>query len=85
MWQEDRLKSALSAMERVMPQRAAADRYSLPRRTLRKHIQSGSTEKKLGRSTILSADLEEELSARIKRFADIGLPLTKKSDPVVHV
>ena len=62
MWEEDRLKSALSAMERGMSQRTAADRYGVPRRTVRNHniITSGSTEKKLGRSTVLSAALEEE-------------------------
>ena len=78
MWEEDRLKSALFALERGVSQRAAVDRYGVPRQTRRNHITSGSTEKNLGRSTILSAAVEEELKAGIKRFSDIGLPSTKK-------
>ena len=45
---------------------------------MRNHTTSGSTENMLGRYTILSPALEEELKARINRFADIGLPLTKQ-------
>ena len=45
---------------------------------MQNHNKCGSIENKLGRYTILSAALEEELKSRIKRFADIGLPLTKK-------
>ena len=49
----------------------------MTRRILRDHNTFGSSENKLGRSTTLSTGLEEELKARVKRFANIGLPFTK--------
>ncbi|KAJ2951388.1 hypothetical protein O0L34_g13531 [Tuta absoluta] len=56
----------------------AAARYNIPRRTLRNHLQSGSTERKLGRSAILPPEQEAGLVRRIVRLADIGVPLTPK-------
>ncbi|CAG9585539.1 unnamed protein product [Danaus chrysippus] len=56
----------------------AADRFNIPRRTLRNHLASGSTTRKLGRSSILTPEQEAELVRRIIRLADGGMPLTSK-------
>lgn len=78
-WTEDNLRAALAAIERgQLTQRAAAERYKIPRRTLRNHINFKSTIKRLGRSSILTIDQEKDLVQRIIRFAIIGVPVTPK-------
>lgn len=78
-WTEDNLRAALAAIERgQLTQRAVAERYNIPRRTLRNHINSKSTIKRLGRSSILTIDQEKDLVQRIIRFANIGVPVTPK-------
>ncbi|GFN95560.1 tigger transposable element-derived protein 6-like protein [Plakobranchus ocellatus] len=58
--------------------REASKQFGIPRRTLRNHISSGLTEKRLGRKPLLSDEEEQLLVDRIARFANIGLPLTAK-------
>lgn len=53
-------------------------KFNIPRRTLRNHLVSGNSTKIIGKTTILTKQLEEDLSQRIKRFAKLGVPLTPK-------
>lgn len=78
LWSETQLQDALAAVDRGMPVRTASVTFKIPRRTLRNHVSSGKTKKKLGRSSYLSPDQEKELCARIFRLADVGVPLTGK-------
>lgn len=78
-WTEEQLQNAMEAVsKRNFSQRKAATTYGIPRRTLRNHLKSGKTTKKYGRSSILSTTQENELVTRIKRLAQIGLPLSTK-------
>ncbi len=81
-WSEELLKAALDRVDpnsrNPLSVREAAKRYGIPRRTLRNHIKSGSQTKRFGRKGLLGPDVENELVARIKRFAAVGLPLTGK-------
>lgn len=57
---------------------AAALRFNIPRRTLRNHLRSGNSTKIIGKTTVLTKQLEEDLSQRIIRFANLGIPVTPK-------
>ena len=76
-WSENDLQSAMTAVISGCSQRLAASRFNIPRRTLRNHIYSGSTGKTLGRKNVLTDEQERELTERILRYSEIGLPLTK--------
>lgn len=79
LWSQQQLKAAMASVSSgELSVRAASRLYSIPRRTLRNHMITGSTEKKVGRSTFLSGDQEKDLTIRIKRLAEIGMPLTGK-------
>lgn len=79
LWTLQQLQAAMAAVQgNLMSQRAAAARYSIPRRTLKNHLKSGKVEKQIGRRTILTAEQENELASRIKRLASVGFPLTPK-------
>lgn len=78
-WSEDDLKKALNAVTtNQLSQRAAAAKFNIPRRTLRNHLKTGSSIKKIGRSCVLTRSMEKDLVSRIKKFADIGMPMTPK-------
>lgn len=78
-WTETQLKAALQVVKSgQMSQRKAAETYGIPRRTLRNHIESGSTEKITGRVPILNKAEEKDLCKRIIRLSQIGMPLTPK-------
>lgn len=77
LWSEDSLVAAMAAViNGELSQRQAADRYKIPRRTLRNHLKSQKTTKKLGRDPILSKGQEKDLVERIIKFSKIGMPLT---------
>lgn len=79
LWTESQLKLAVEAVHnRQMSQRKAAAVYSIPRRTLRNHLKSGSTTKSTGRHTTLSKMQEKDLTKRIIRLAHVGVPLTPR-------
>lgn len=78
-WTLKQLEDAMTAVRGGMSQRAAAARYSIPRRTLVNHLKSGKVEKQIGRRTILTKEQETDLATRIKRLAAVGLPLKPKS------
>ncbi|GFN77727.1 tigger transposable element-derived protein 1-like [Plakobranchus ocellatus] len=79
-WTQQELENAMRAINRGegISVREASKQFGIPRRILRNHISSGSTEKRLGRKPLLSDEEEQLLVDRIARFANIGLPLTAK-------
>lgn len=78
-WTSQQMENAVKMVERgILSTYAAAARYNIPRRTLRNHLASGSTTRKLGRSAILTTEQEAGLVRRIIRLADVGVPLTSK-------
>ncbi|XP_064292309.1 uncharacterized protein LOC135309819 [Plodia interpunctella] len=78
-WTSQQMENAVKMVERgILSTYAAAARYNIPRRTLRNHLKSGSTTRKLGRSTILTTEQEAGLVRRIIRLADVGVPMTSK-------
>lgn len=78
-WDEDSLRRAMEAVQKnALNTNAAALKFNIPRRTLRNHLLTGNTTKIIGKTTILSKQLEEDLAQRIKRFAKLGIPLTPK-------
>lgn len=78
-WDEDNLRRAMEAVQdNQLSTNAAAFQFNIPRRTLRNHLVSGNSTKIIGKTTILTKQLETDLSQRIKRFAKVGVPLTPK-------
>ncbi|CAH0719105.1 unnamed protein product, partial [Brenthis ino] len=78
-WDEDSLRRAMEAVQNnQLNTNAAALKFNIPRRTLRNHLVSGNSTKIIGKTTILTKQLEEDISQRIKRFAKLGVPLTPK-------
>ncbi|XP_053604140.1 uncharacterized protein LOC128671564 [Plodia interpunctella] len=78
-WTSQQMENAVKIVERgILSTYAAAARYNIPRRTLRNHLKSGSTTRKLGRSAILTTEQEAGLVRRIIRLADVGVPMTSK-------
>lgn len=79
LWSEDDLVAAVRAVQcgRLSTYKAA-ERYKVPRRTIRNHLQTASLKKTLGRKPLLNEEQEAELVSRIVRFAAIGLPITSQ-------
>lgn len=73
LWPSRNLSLALEGIRAGHSQREMSQRYGIPRRTLRNHIKSGKTDKKLGRSSLLTLAQEAELVNRLVRFAEIYL------------
>ncbi|KAJ8881974.1 hypothetical protein PR048_018462 [Dryococelus australis] len=71
-------QAAMVAIVQGMPVRTAAARWNIPRRTLRNHQSSGSTTRKLGRSSYMTPAQETDLCNRIIRLAEVGMPMTGK-------
>ncbi|KAF9420025.1 hypothetical protein HW555_003619 [Spodoptera exigua] len=79
LWSQDDLVSAVRAVQRgIMSTYAAAERYKIPRRTIRNHLQSGILVKSLGRKPILNPEQEADLVKRLIRYAEISLPVTPR-------
>ncbi|KAK9752317.1 CENP-B N-terminal DNA-binding domain [Popillia japonica] len=78
-WSEESLKNALEGIKGDMSVLKVAQQYDIPRRTLRNHLLSGSTVKKLGRRSLLNKNQEAELFNRIFRLAEVGMPITSSS------
>ncbi|XP_018363679.1 PREDICTED: uncharacterized protein LOC108761566 [Trachymyrmex cornetzi] len=77
-WNTESMEAALKAVERnKLSQRAICERYGIPRRTLRNHMKSGTSLKRITRKSTLTIEQEKDLS-RILRMADTGLPITLK-------
>lgn len=78
-WTEKNLQAAMAAVKRgQLSQLAAANLYGIPRRTLRNHLETGNLFKRLGKSTIMNKEQENDLVQRILRFADMGTPITPR-------
>ena len=79
LWSEDNLVAAVR-WQAVQCSRLstykAAERYKVPRRNIRNHLQTVSLKKTLGRKPLLNDEQEAELVTIIVRFAAIGLPVT---------
>lgn len=75
-WDAESLNKACKAIQRGLSQQKAATQFGIPRRTLRNHLQSGKTDRKLGRMSILTSQQEQDLVTRIKRLAEVGYPIT---------
>lgn len=79
LWSQDDLVSAVRAVQRgIMSSYAAAERYKVPRRTIRNHLQSSILLKSLGRKPVLNPEQEADLVKRIIRYAEISLPVTPR-------
>lgn len=52
-WDSEALSNALKAVQRGLSQRKAAERYGIPRRTIRNHLKSGKVEKNWGGNQFL--------------------------------
>nr|XP_023026974.1 uncharacterized protein LOC111514962 [Leptinotarsa decemlineata] len=76
LWTEEQMALALQAVKNGMSVRTAAKEFNIARRTIRNHLLSGKTEKKLGRTSCLTLEQESELCEIIFRLADVGMPLT---------
>ncbi len=62
----------------------ASREFNVPRRTLRDNLQKIRTADdytlpKMGRASILTAEVEEQLCKRLFRLCDVGFPLTSKT------
>lgn len=75
-WTEEKLQLALNAIASGSSCRSVSERFDIPRRTLRNHLKTGSKSKKLGRYPVLNEQNELELTSRILRFSEIGMPIT---------
>ena len=77
--QESMTRALHAVREGELTPNAAAQRYGIPRRTLRRYIlEKNYMKSKLGRKAVLNSDQEKELCKRIFRLADVGYPLTSK-------
>ncbi|CAG2054953.1 unnamed protein product [Timema podura] len=56
-----------------LSQRAASERYGVPRRTVRNHLKTEMTTKILGRNSVITKEQETKLVERIVEFASIAL------------
>lgn len=70
-WTVEQSQATINAVKyNELSQREAAQRYKIPRRTIRNNLKSGVLTKKIGRSSILTPDQEIKFSARIIRSDD---------------
>ena len=74
-WMEQTLTQALAAVKDGISQRDAADNFKIPRRTLCNHIKSGITKKSLGRKSVITVELEQDLVRHIIRYSEVGMPI----------
>lgn len=77
-WTSEMMEEAIDLLKQGKSQRYVEKHCGIPRRTLRNHLKSGNTERKLGRKKLLTADQENELENRIIRLSEVGVPLTPK-------
>lgn len=75
-WLQQNLENALIALNNGNSQREVAQRYGIPRRTLRRYKNNGLSVKRLGRPSIFTPQQEKDFVKRILRYSEIGLPLT---------
>ena len=78
LWSPEAMENALKAVKRGSSVRAAAQRFGIPRATLhdRMKIPSGlaispTSPPKLGRYTVISLEVEDDLAGRILHLADV--------------
>lgn len=77
-WTQENLVNAVSAVGNGVSQREASRQFKVPRRTLKRYLEEGVSVKRLGRPSLLTIQQENDFVRRIKRYAQVGLPLTPK-------
>lgn len=79
-WSETNLRKAVLAVQKgKLSTYKAAEKYGVPRRTLRSHVESGDIiKKKLGRKALFTEEQEINFNNRLRQLIDLGLPLTPK-------
>ncbi|KAJ8885478.1 hypothetical protein PR048_011676 [Dryococelus australis] len=75
-WTRNMIEESLELLRNRNSQWFVENHCDIPRRTLRYHSKSGSSERNLGCHKILTEDQEKDLEERIIRFANIEFPLT---------
>ncbi|XP_065212189.1 uncharacterized protein LOC135839874 [Planococcus citri] len=75
-WSEEELRAALDEIKEGSSIRTAAIRHNVPRSTVRNHLKTGVTKKRMGRTRVLQMYHEEQLVSRIVRFAQTGMSIT---------
>ncbi|KAJ8886340.1 hypothetical protein PR048_012551 [Dryococelus australis] len=78
-WTSEKMNSAISAVRSGRSVKFVASEFGIPRRTLRNHVISGRTNRKLGRSPVLTIEQEIKLSRRLFRLADVDMLITKNN------
>ncbi|CAH2242330.1 jg19943 [Pararge aegeria aegeria] len=75
-WSQTDLEHALADVKNnQISERAAALKYNIPRRTLKNHIQSGSSSKRMGRKAVFTDKQENEL---VEIISNIDVALSQK-------
>lgn len=78
-WTQGELDAAVTSVQTgELSSYKAAETYNIPRRTLRDYLRSGLSKRTLGRISVFTSEQEKDLSKRIMRFADLGIPMTAK-------
>ncbi|XP_072400813.1 uncharacterized protein [Diabrotica undecimpunctata] len=77
-WTDEAIEAAMNAVRNGMAVHKAALTFNIPGCTLRNHLASGNSQKRLGRPPVLTKPQEDELVRRIGRLCDVGMPLTPK-------
>lgn len=78
-WTPEMMEEALRLRRAGHSQRYVENACGIPRSTLRDHFKTGKVERRLGRKSVLSSQEEQDLSNRIIRLSNMGVPLTPKS------
>lgn len=76
LWTTDSMKQALEAIKAGRSQRDVATQFKISRRTLRNHMKSGRSDKRMGRNSVLTNEQERDFVHRIIRFNEVGMPLS---------
>ncbi|KAJ8896304.1 hypothetical protein PR048_001648 [Dryococelus australis] len=75
-WTSEQMNAAISALYSGRFVKGLASEFGIPRRTLCNHVVSGRTERKSGQSPVLTIEQEIDLSRRLFRLANVGMPIT---------
>ncbi|KAJ8875690.1 hypothetical protein PR048_023589 [Dryococelus australis] len=75
-WTSEQMNAAISAVRSGHSVKGVASEFGIPLRILRNHVILGGTDRKLGRSPVLTIEQEIELSRRLFRRADVVMPIT---------
>lgn len=78
-WTTEQLQQAVDAVRnRGTSLREAARVYKVPRMTISNHLGETNPTRRLGQKIIFTEDEEKQLVERILKYAEVGLPVTRK-------